>query len=206
MAGLNIDLNKEVSFGKMSRGKMPTKTSINLVPKKESYLSTRKGITTAAVGAVIVFALAFLLIVRPIISLANANARVEDLTAKLDAVNSQIAANAEKEDEYAHYTYAGLTQEEMNMVDRVQVMKLVQDALIKGGVAKAWTLSENMMTFDVTGASLSELNQIAAALEQEPIVERCVINTANKGGDDTANVAVSFVIYLTQPAEGGNEQ
>ena len=97
-------------------------------------------------------------------------------------------------------------KEEMNMVDRVQVMKLVQDALIKGGVAKAWTLSENMMTFDVTGASLSELNQIAAALEQEPIVERCVINTANKGGDDTANVAVSFVIYLTQPAEGGNEQ
>ena len=206
MAGLNIDLNKEVSFGKMSRGKMPTKTTINLVPKKEKYLSTKKGITTAAVGAVIVFALAFLLIVRPIISLAQANARVEDLTAKLDSVNSQITANAEKEDEYAHYTYEGLTKEEMNMVDRVQVMKLVQDALIKGGVAKAWTLSENMMTFDVTGASLSELNQIAAALEQEPIVERCVINTANKGSNDSANVAVSFVIYLTQPAEGGNEQ
>lgn len=185
---------------------MPTKTSINLVPKKEKYLSTKKGITTAAVGAVIVLALAFLLIIRPIISLANANARVNELTSQLDEVNQQITANAEKEDEYAHYTYEGLTKEEMNRVDRVQVMKLVQDALIKGGVAKAWTLSGNVMTFDVSGASLSELNQIAAALEQQPIVERCVINNANKGSADNSNVAVSFVIYLKQPAEGGNGQ
>ena len=204
MAGLNINLDQEVSFGKMSRGKMPTKTSINLVPKKESYLSTKKGITTAAVGAVIVVLLAFLLIVRPLIGLANANAKVKDLTAQLDAVNSEIKENAATEEEYAHYTYEGMNSEEMSRVDRVQVMKLVQDALINGGVARSWSLSGNTMTFEVTGASLGELNQIAAGLEKEPIVERCVINNANKGSADSSNVAVSFVIYLVKPAEGGD--
>lgn len=205
MAGLSINLDKEVSFGKASRGKMPTKTSINLVPKKESFLSTRKGITTAAVGAVIVLLLAFLLIIRPLMGLMSANAKVNDLTAQLDEVNSTIVANADKEEEYAHYTYEGLTSEEMSSVDRVQIMKLVQDALINGGVARAWTLSGNVMYFEVSGASLAELNQIAATLEKQPIVERCVINTANKGGSDSNEVAVSFVIYLVNP-EGGNEQ
>lgn len=206
MAGLNIDLNKEISVGKVSRGKMPTKTTINLVPKKESVLSTRKGVTAIVLGSLLVVVLALVLIVRPIIGLMNANARVDALTAQLDEINSTIAANTAVEEEYAHYTYEGMTEEEMSRVDRVQIMKLVEDALISGGVAKAWALSGNIMTFEVSGASLAELNQIAAALENEPIVERCVINNANKGNSDTTGVAVSFVIYLVKPTEGGAEQ
>lgn len=205
MAGLSINLDKEVSFGKASRGKMPTKTSINLVPKKETLLSTRKGITTVALGAVIVILLALFLIGRPLMGLMNANAKVSELNAQLDEVNSAIIANADKEEEYAHYTYEGFSSDELSRVDRVQIMQLVQDALINGGVARAWTLTGNVMFFEVSGASLAELNQIAATLEQQPIVERCVINTANKGGSDSSEVAVSFVIYLVNP-EGGNEQ
>ena len=205
MAGLNINLDKEVNFGK-SRGKMPTKTSINLVPKKERYLATRKGVTTLVLGSLLVVVLALVLIVRPLIGLMNANARVNDLTSQLDAVNSEIKANAATEEEYAHYTYEGMNSDELSRVDRVQVMKLVQDALISGGVAKSWSLTGNVMTLEVTGTSLAELNQIAAALEKEPIVERCVINNATKSNSDSSDVAVSFVIYLVKPAEGGDEQ
>ena len=205
MAGLKIDLNKDVSFGSTMRGKMPTKTSINLVPKKESFLSTKKGVTTTVLGVLLVLVLAFLLIVRPIMGLVAANNRVKDLTAQLDEVNNTIMANSELEEEYAHYTYEGFTDEEMSRVDRVKVMQLVQNNLIKGGVARSWDLSGNVMVLEVTGASLSELNQIAAGLERDPIVERCVINNANKGGNDSAPVAVSFVIYLTKQTEGGDK-
>ena len=201
MAQLKLDLNKEVSIGSKSRGKMPTKTTINLVPKKERYLSTRKGITTVAVGTLLVIVLALLLIVRPVLGLVKANARVKDLTAQLDETNRLIEQNAATEEEYAHYTYEGMNSEEMSRVDRVRIMKLVQDALISGGVARSWDLSENIMTLEVSGASLAELNQIAAGLEQDPIVERCVIYTANKGGsNDSSDVDVSFVIYLTKPS------
>ena len=206
MAEFKLDLNKDVSVGKLSRGKMPTKTSINLVPKKESILSTRQGVTSVIIGTLLVIVLTALLIVRPIVGLVLANAKVNKLTEELDAVNAQIAQMAEVEEKYAHYTYEDMTPEEMGRVDRVQIMKLVKDSLIAGGVARSWTLSENVMTFEVSGASLSELNQIAAALENEAIVERCVIENANKGGSsDTSNVVVNFVIYLQKPAEGGDQ-
>ena len=196
MAGLNIDLNKNISVGSLSRGKMPTKTTINLVPKKERYISTPKGKLTTIIAAVIILLLIFLLIVRPVMKLTKARAQVADLTTQLDQTNSQIAQLAGLEEEYAHYTYEDMTTEEMSRVSRVKVMRLVQEALIDGGVANSWSLSGNVMTLQVSGASLSQLNQIAAALEQEDIVERCVINSANKGGE---NVAVSFVIYLVKP-------
>lgn len=203
MAELKIDLNKDVSVGKLSRGKMPTKTSINLVPKKESILSTRQGVTSVIIGTLIVVVLVAFLIVRPIAGLVLTNAKVNKLTEDLDAVNAQIASMSAIEEEYAHYTYEDMTPEEMGRVDRVKIMKLVKDSLIAGGVARSWSLSGNVMTFEVSGASLSELNQIAAALEKESIVERCVIENANKGG--TTNVVVNFVIYLQKSAEEGNQ-
>lgn len=192
MAG-KLDLNKEISLGGQPRGKIPTKTSINLVIKKE-----RKVSPVMLIGSIVLAVLLVgLLIVRPIVNLNMANAKVDRLQAELDEADKKIQSYGDVEKEYAHYTTADMTEEELSRVDRVKVMKLVEDAVVNTGVVKSWNLSENMMSLEVSGASLSELNQIAAALEKEAIVDRCVINSANKGnGPDTGGVAVSFVVYL----------
>ena len=197
-----LDLNKEISFGSgKPRGKMPTKTSINLVPKKENPLATRTGRLAFVLSILIAVALIGYLVVRPLIILGQVNSKISSLQSQIDEANQTIRDLGYVEEEYAHYTTAGMTQEELVRADRVKVMQLVEDAVVHSGVVKSWSLSENIMTLQVSGASLAELNQIAAALEKEPIVERCVINTANKGtgtaNQNQGNVAVSFIVYLT---------
>ena len=198
MAGSKLDLNKEISLGGMSRGKMPSKTSINLVPEKESIFTSKKALP-ALIGTIIVAVLLIgLLVVRPIIQLASATSDVARLTEELNEANKTIKERGYIEEEYAHYTTEGMTEEELTRVNRVKVMKLVEDAVVNTGVVKSWELSGNTMSLEVSGASLAELNQIAAALEKESIVDRCVINTANKGTGKTdgGSVAVSFIVYL----------
>ena len=192
MAG-NFDLNKEISLGGKPSGKRPTKTSINLVIKKERKISP-----ILLIGSIVLaLLLVFVLVVRPVIRLTAANARVDQLQTQLDEANKTLESLGEVEQEYAHYTTAGMTSEELNRADRVKVMKLVEDSVVKSGAVKSWSLSGNIMTLDVTGSSLSELNQIAAALENESMVERCVINNANKGTSDSGGpVEVTFTVYL----------
>lgn len=182
---------------------MPTKTSINLVIKKEKFLSTRRGRMVLIAGIVIGCLLVALLIVRPIVTLTRANSNVAKLQSELDEANKSIESMNYIEEDYAHYTTEGLSAEELSRVNRVKVMKLVEDAVLHSGAVRGWSIEENVMSLEVSGASLAELNQIAAALEQEDLVERCVINTANRGsrGTDNSRVAVTFIVYLN-PADG----
>ena len=205
MAGLNIDLNKEISFasrdGKntVPRGKMPTKTSINLVPQKERFLSKKSNVVKLALGIVLAVLLFVLLVVKPVVQLATANSRVTSLRQQLDEANKSIDKLGNIEEEYAHYTTEGMTDEELSRVDRTQVMDLVYKTVIKSGMVNSWSLTENIVTLQVTGATLEQLNQIAGRLEQEDIVDRCVINNANRGtqtNNKEGKVAVTFLVYL----------
>ena len=205
MAGLNIDLNKEISFGsrdgknEIPLGKRPTKTSINLVPQKESFLSKKSNVVTLALIIVLAVLLFILLVVKPIFQLTAATSRVTSLQQQLDEANKSIDKLGSIEEEYAHYTTEGMTAEELSRVDRTQVMDMVYKTVIKSGIVNSWSLSENIVTLQVTGATLEQLNQIAGRLEQEDIVDRCVINNANRGtqvNNKEGKVAVTFLVYL----------
>ena len=54
------------------------------------------------------------------------------------------------------------------------------------------------MTLQMTGSSLKELNRLSQILEQEPIVDQCVITTADRSekNDVRTDVAATFTIYL----------
>lgn len=214
-----LDLNKEISLGggsssgKIPRGKMPSKTSINLVPKKESFFSSRANLSKLILGMVLLLLLIAFFVVRPIVQLSMANAKIRDMQAQLDEANKTLEAKGSIEEEYAHYTTDGMTKEELSRVDRDKVMKLVEKSVASSGAVKSWEISGNIMTLQVNGSSLAELNQIASALENEPLVDRCVINTADKGSsEDDGGVSVSFIVYLDpegasdKAAEEGKKQ
>ena len=197
MAG-KIDLNKEISFGGKSRGKMPTKTTINLVPQKEHFLSTKSGIAKLVGGIVLALLILVFLVVKPLVQLATMDAKVASLQEQLAAANETIEDLGYIEEEYAHYTTEGMTAEELSRVDRTDVMEILHDTVIKNGAVKSWSLSENIVSLQVSGKDLENLNHIAKRLEEEAIVDRCVINTANRGsGNNTGGkVAVTFLVYL----------
>lgn len=70
--------------------------------------------------------------------------------------------------------------------------------------ARAWSVSENLLTVEVSGVSLERLNELARRIEEFDLVDSCTLTTANKKTARTQwgeDVTGRFVVYLQQPSE-----
>ena len=213
------------------RGRLPSKTSINLVLVDEKKLNI--GIAIPAVLLVIALAAAFgkFLVYDRLMEMTRAESEVVGLRSRYDALLAAGEEMTDVEDTYAHYTNAGMTADELGLVDRVKVLELVDSILPKKNSAKNWDVSGNILTIEVTESSLSQQNKLAAKIEESPIVDSCTIMTANKNESTSVSapsdknttrylrdrnrtsssnsgkeVWAKFVVYLKQPAEEEAEE
>lgn len=185
--------------GRAAKGKMPTKNYINVMIRSKQTFSMKKHLPLVIIAAVLILVLGKFFVVDRLTATAREANRVAEIQQELTIANSKISSLQELDDLYAHYTYADMTAEELSRVDRVAAMKLIDEAFLSGNISRSWNLTGNVMTLQVNGPSLSDLNQLASELEVNPIVERCVISSADKRLDEDGNVSVTFVIYLQQP-------
>lgn len=185
----------------ISKGKIPTKNYINILAKKQKTFSVRRNLPLLILIALLVLAFAKFLIYDPVVGTIKEANRLSAIQEELIEVNTQIEGMKETEDAYSHYTTSGMTAEELGQVDRVSAMRLVEDAFLHGNISRSWNLTGNVMTLEVTGKSLKDLNRLATNLEENSIVQRCVISSANKHMDATGNVVVTFTIYLQEYGE-----
>lgn len=219
------------------RGRVPTKRSINLVVVDEHKISIPK----AALGIILIVALAGVfskyLVYDRIVAVDAAAAKVKRLQGNLDEAMTLVNSFGDVETDYAHYTVDGMTQSELSLVDRVDVLDLVGTMLPEQPEAgdlededdlddddwgdwddwddedededdegsrhvRSWSVSENVLTVEVSGPSLEALNLLGKQLEESPIVNSCTITTANMGtGKGGGEVWAKLIVYLQQPAE-----
>lgn len=115
--------------GKGMHGRLPTKRSINLVLVEEK----KTNIPMTVLGIVLIVGLAYLfgkyLVADRLIAVSQASAKVERLQADLDETMERLNGFGDVETTYAHYTMEGMSQAELNLVDRVQVLDLVTSIL-----------------------------------------------------------------------------
>ena len=188
------------------RGKIPTKQSINLVIVDESKINPLKAIPLVIVVVALAALFSKFMVFDRLAAMNQATGRVSTLQTNLQEANSLISTFGELQEEYAHYTYSGMTEEELGRVDRVEVLKLAESVFAAGDIAKSWRLSGNILTAEVGGESLEELNQLAQKMEESPIVDRVAITNASKAeevrdGNTAGGVRASFIVYLQQPVE-----
>lgn len=195
------DIGNMIPRGGLSRGKIPTKTSINLMPKDENVVDLRRTIPVVVIIVVLALVLTKFFVVDKLVEMTQAESRVAQMQTELNEAYATIEQMGNVEEQYAHYTYSGMTEEELTRVDRTDVMKLAQAAINTGVKVNSWSVTENLMTLQVRARTLQKLNQTAQALEKKKIVERCVINTANKATitDKGKYVTATYILYLQNP-------
>lgn len=71
-------------------------------------------------------------------------------------------------------------------------------------VVNKWSLTDNLLTLEVNGISLERLNLLGQQIESSPIVNTCVIVTANKDEKRVVqeDTWARYIIYLQKPPEG----
>ena len=148
------------------RGRMPSKRTINLAQIGVERIDPK--LATAGIILIVLVAALFskFFVVDRLTAMYRANSEVRQLQRDLDAEYSRIAGFGGLEEEYAHYTYAGMTQEELSLVDRAQIINMIQKETENADNEIAWSVTGNILTLTVAGRDLQEINQIARGLEE----------------------------------------
>ncbi len=165
--------------GNVKRRQMPTKRSINLAVLSEK--KTHFGLLIPGILLILVVAAAFskFLVIDRLAEVDAARAEVVRLQTKIDQGYEELAGFDDLADLYAHYTYSGFTQEELNRSDRVEVLRLIRSVVLPRTEVSSWTLSGNTLTINLNGETLQDINLLVQQLEAEDIVDFCTVNTAN---------------------------
>lgn len=199
---------------KISRNKLPSKRSLNLAAvdrKKINWL-----VALPAVLVILALAAAFskFAVWDRIVAVDEARAGAETARVQLEAAHARLNDYGDVADEYAHYTYSGMTEEELSRCSRTEIIDLLRRVVIPRATVNTWVVQGNVMTLNVTGSSLQSINMMGAALEKEEMVDFCTVSTAEtdgsgllSGGDaEAGGVLANLIVYLADVTteEGGS--
>ena len=180
------------------------KKQINLAlagQKKKHYW-----VAVPAIGGIVLVAgvIGKVAVADRLVQMSEAQSAVSQMQQQVDDITAYIDSFGDLQETYAHYTYQGLTGDELSFLNRPEVLKLMTDIIFPKVMVSSWSVSGNQLSLPVTGENLSDINSLVQELEQEPIVDYCNVMTAVTDGNTeteaTADkVTGQIVIYLLDP-------
>ena len=203
-----------MAFGKKSEkkggknGKLPTKRSINLAATEEKKVNLKIGIP--AIILILAAAVAFskFAVVDRLVAVSRAEAQVASLRSELNMAYDRLNSFGELTEIYAHYTYSGMTKEEVSRADRVSAIEMIRRLILPRGQVNSWTLSGNVLTVNMVCDNLQVVNRTVQDIESDEHVNFCTVNTAattdrTRYVDDEFNTAVTarITVYLNSAEE-----
>ena len=197
MDGLDTKIEKKKK--NISRGKMPTKRTINLatvgaktIDKKTAFAAIVLIVAGAVIFSIYGVAGRFSKLYEALDAAAEAHS-------ELDAAYEELAQFDMTEEEYAHYTFADMTTEELSQVEREDVLRLLDETVIGKCEVEYWSVSENILNLRIVDSTLKAVNSIMQGINEDELVSYCTVSTAQKDdGTDTGKKAVTadIVVYL----------
>ena len=217
--GLNLNLNLKKD---LKRSKLPAKRSINLAEVGIEKMNTK----AAVPGVILVLALAVAFgkfgVADRLTAMSLAQSEAADAQARLSAAYNELQQYDDIDNVYAHYTFSGMTDEELIRVPRDQVIGLIERIIMPESMTSSWVVNENILTLTVTGETLQDINLLVGQLEGDPLVSYCTVTTATmdekrytdgyirnifgeiiavEEADPTPEVRANIVIFLQNPTE-----
>ena len=195
-------------------GRVPTKQTINFA--QVGIKRTNWKITGPILLVVALLAGAFVkfMVYDRLAAIARLEAEATATQLALTACNERIEQYGELNQIYAHYTYSGMTEEELALVDRIQVMDLIAEVVLPRAKLNEWSLNGNLLSLSVESTTLQGINETAQALLGHPMVGYYEVNTATtdlrasygsyNNDNSRDGVTASIVIHLVKQ-EGAEE-
>ncbi len=182
----------KTEFAPKSKGKLPTKREINLAGVGETTLD----IKTAVAAIILIIAGATIF---SIFGVAGRFAKLYQAQSAAAEAERDLAESLEilagydmTQDEYAHYTFENMTNEEMAQVERTDVLRLLDERVIGKCEVEYWSVSENVLTLRIVGLTLEQVNRVLQDINQDELVSYSTVSTAQKE-DKTEEGIISTV-------------
>ena len=189
--------------GKKTRN-LPVKRSINLANTEEKKVNLKIGIPAILLILIAAFVIGKFAVADRLTAVSRAEAQAAAAQAELNAAYDRLNSFGELTEIYAHYTYSGMTPEEVQRADRGSAISLIRRIIMPRGQVNSWSLSGNVLTVNLSCDNLRVVNRTVQELENEDTVNFCTVNTAATNDAIRAaegeGVTARITIYLN-PAE-----
>ena len=184
----------------------PSKDKINFAEIDVTPMKIE--VVAPAIVAIIIVAclLSKFLVVDRLIEYNKQAAEVASMESELQAAYDKIDSYSDMEEKYAHYTYSGMTPEEMALQDRVAVVELINKYILTKAEVGAWTITGNEVNIPITGVSFQEVGAIAAELEKDDMVDHCEVVAATTNDNGKVYNSSSSSITVVNGVGGATAQ
>lgn len=200
--------------GKPGKMTLPTKRTVNLAGAGQKKM--KLGLAIPAIILIVVIAVLFskFAVIDRLIKVSEAERAVAEVQAKVTDGYRRIDDFGDLVDIYAHYTFSGMTNEELNRTDRVKIVKLIRDVILPEAYIESFNITGNNLTVSVTDDTLQDINLIAQRLQEEDIVSFCTVTTAatnekdiyyRKVVEEAGMVTAQLNVYLVGALEEVND-
>lgn len=188
------------SLGKTGAKKVtvPNKTTMNFARKESSVKLGR-----VAPAALVVIAIVAVGAKVGILDLLDQKtAAYADLAVKqeqLVAASMQLTEYDEIAALYGRYSYGWMDEGETSLVDRLDVLDLIEEKLAYVCNVSNFSVNGNVLTLNISGVTLDEISAIVQNLESSPMVVG--VTVSNASAPDAAEASAFMTINLTRVEE-----
>lgn len=188
------------SLGKPGGKKVviPTKTTMNFARKESSVKLGR----VAPVALLVVLVVAIGAKVGILDLLDQKTAAYANLASKqeqLVAISMQLTEYDEVAALYGRYSYGWMDESETSLVDRLDVLDLIEEKLAYVSYVSNFSVNGNVLTLNLSGVTLDEISAIVRDLESSPMVVGVTVSSAS--APDAEEASAFMTINLTRVEE-----
>ncbi len=115
---------------------------------------------------------------------------------QMDILNAKLAGWDELQALYGRYSYGWMTEDETNLVERMDILRLMEKKILPRARIEDFSISQNVLTVNLEGITLEQTSSLVTLLEEDPLVQSATVYKASN--DDDAIKEVNLVVILAK--------
>jgi len=188
---------------KKKQNAYPSKATLNLAMKEESPFSPAKLLPPLVMLAVLAVLFSKFAVAGRLSAVDRAEAELSVLRQRQAELEQATAGYDELSRRYAQYATGWMTEDEQAAVPRTEMLGLVESELMPGGQVRRLSASGNILSVELGGVTLEGTARFVQALYQRPDVTNVAVYNASTRDESGNQAAVSLIITMCLPGEGG---
>ena len=177
---------------------LPTKKTMNFVHHASSF-NPKKVLPLAIVVIIVAAVFAKFGIMDQLDKKTAAYNDLAQRQEQLAVVNTKLAGYDELEKQYGRYSYGWMSESEVSMVSRMDVLALVEQKISPAAVIENIAVNNNVLTLNIHGITLEQASAMVKSLEESEMVSSATVYSASAETAEDASIFLSII--LTKEAE-----
>ncbi len=193
-----IDTNPKATPKKKGGPVAPSKRTMNFVHHQSSINWTK----VAIFGLVFLIAAGMFAKFGILDQLSRKSAAYNELAMQqeqLTLISTKLEGYEELSRQYGRYSYGWMNQTEVNMVSRMDVLKLVEKEIVPNAIIENMAVNNNVLTLNIRDITLADASTMVKSLEANDLVSSAIVYTAVAENAEEASIFIS--ITLVKEAE-----